>query len=204
MLDILGIKNAKPQGGRYWYKGRRPLGDAPMTCLGIIIATIALGVWAYYHFWHNRSLEKAGQELTVVKKADTASTNAYRFRVRDRIQPAVSHLNKDVRKALIPIYKGKVTDKEETLSELNQLEEKMRDLISDVNEAIVPTKFEHMHKNFAECIGYDWQALCKAREAINTDEDAMAKSLIKESKSLLAKGNKCCEASTMSAKAMFK
>lgn len=203
MIDILGCFR-KSHGGQSWYAFRRSRGDAPMTCLGIIIATIALGVWAYYHFWHNRALERAGEDITIAKQSDTQSINSYRFRVRDRLMPAVERVNKNVRKAVFPIYKNKVTNQEEALSALLKCEEEQRDLIGDINEAIAPSKFSTMHKNMAVSVGCNWSALCKAREALKCDNKRERDILIKASKKELSKGNKACEAAKMDSQRMFK
>ncbi len=190
-------------GRKSWFLRKRSRGDAPMTCLGIIIATIALGVWAYYYFWHNRALERAGQDITIAKSSDTGSINAYRFRVRDRLMPATLRVNRNARKAVTPIYKNKVKDEEQTLLELTKCEEEMRELITDINEVIVPTKFADSHRNMAICVGSDWEAVCTARKAFKASEKPIKDQLIKESKKQLSKGNKACEAAEMATKAMF-
>ncbi len=191
-------------GRKSWFLRKRSRGDAPMTCLGIIIATIALGVWAYYYFWHNRALERAGQDITIAKTSDTSSINAYRFRVRDRLMPATLRVNRNARKAVTPIYKNKVKDEEQTEIDLTKCEEEMRELITDINEAIVPSKFSESHRNMAICVGCDWQAVRTARKAFKESDKTVKDQLIKESKKHLSDGNKACEAAEMAAKAMFK
>ena len=203
MLEIFS-KSHTNKGGRSWCLDHRSRGDAPVTCLAIIVGTIVLGVWAYYHFWHNRALERAGQDITIAKKVETSAVNAYRFRVRDRLMPATQRVNTNCRKACKAVYKDKNIDVDEVQSDLLKCEEEMRELIDDINGIIVPRKYESMHKNMAVSVGCNWQALCKARKALKKSDPTEKKQLIEESKKDLSKGNRACEAAGMAAATLFK
>lgn len=191
------------RGGRSWSLNRRPHGDSAMTCLGIIIAVIALGIGGYYYFWHNRALERAGEDITIVNKTDDSSINSYRLRVRDRLIPKMITINTNARKACKTVYSGK-GDQEEAIKELDKCDGEMREFITDVNDTNCPTKFSSMQKHIAVCCGCDWKAVTLAKKALKASEEPLKKQHIEESKKELAKGNKAFQAAKMDAEGMFK
>ncbi len=204
MFEMLS-KSQKKHGGRSWCLNHRSRGDAPVTCMGIIIATIVLGILAYRFFWRDRALERAcdGLDINENKRADTAAINTYRLRARDKYIPMIDHMNQRYRKVCLQVYKGKI-DKAAFDDDYLHLDEDIRQTIDDINEVIVPSKFVPMHRNMAVTLGRDWKALCLAKEAIEAAEEPVKKQKIAESKQELSKANKACEAAKMSAKEMFK
>ena len=202
LAKFFGLFGNKNCGGKSWCLNQRPRGDSAMTCLGIIIGVIALGIGGYYYFWHNRALERAGQDISIVKNPDSSSVNAYRLRVRDRLIPKMNTINGDARKACKMVYSGKASD-DEIQKAITNCDNAMREFITDVNDTNCPTKFSAMQKNIAVCCGSNWKAITAAKKSCKESDPAIKKQLIEESKRELAKGNKACSAAKMAAEDMF-
>lgn len=205
MLGILSVNN-KNHGGKSWCLSRGSRGDAPMTCMGIIIGAIILGVLAYRFLWKDRALERActAQDINVNNRADTQAINTYRLRARDKYEPAVSRIHQRYRKVLTQVYKGKATDKEAFEKDCLHLDEDIRQVLDDINEVIVPAKHADMHRNMMITLGNDWKALQLAKQGYYETEEPLKKQKMEESKKALSTANKACEAAHMALQSMFK
>lgn len=175
--------------GPSWLE-RRPRGDAPVTCLAIIVGTIAAGVFVYYTYFQNASLEKAGTQVVVLDKVDSQSFNAYRIKMRDKVDPMVRTCGEKCRKAMNPVIRGKVTTLEACESELNLADSAMREAIDMVNSQGVPKQFSDMHHKYAKSIGANWKALVAVRKALKEDDKKLRKASLNEAKKELKKGRR--------------
>lgn len=170
--------NRMISGRPFWKTRRRPNGDAPVTCLIIIVAIIAIGIFCYYYFFQNKALDNAGQDVTIVKKLDPTAVNAYRLRVRDKFVPLVRVTCDESRKALMPVIKGKVKSASDVESEFNQLDKRLHEAIEEINSQGCLQKYADMHRKLARSIGYNWQALKDCKQALKEDDLAAKKRLL--------------------------
>ncbi|MDO5296449.1 MAG: hypothetical protein Q4F00_07440 [bacterium] len=205
MLENLSVTHKK-RGGKSWCLSHGSRGDAPMTCMAIIVGAIILGVVAYRFLWKDRALERActAQDITVNNRADTQAINTYRLRARDKYQPGVNAMHKRYRKLCTAVYKNKVGSKENFESDCLHLDEDIRTLLDDINEVIVPSKHADMHRNMAITLGNDWKAMCLAKEAYYATEESVKKQKMEESKKALSNANKANEAVILATQSMFK
>ena len=205
MLGIFGV-NRKKHGGKSWCLSHRSRGDAPMTCMGIIIGAIILGVVAYRFLWKDRALERActAQDININKRADTQAINTYRLRCRDKYEPAVSRMHQRYRKVLTQVYKGKADDKDAFEKDCLHLDEDIRQVLDDINEVIVPSKHADLHRNMMITLGNDWKALELAKKAYYETEEPLKKQKMEESKKYFSTANKACEAVKIAMQSLFK
>ncbi|HBM96189.1 TPA: hypothetical protein DD394_01330 [bacterium UBP9_UBA11836] len=157
-------------------------GDAPVTCMLIIAGVLIACIACYYMFWYNRALERAAtaQDVVVVKKQEPAAFNAYRLRMRDKLIPTTGLLITDTRKACNPVLKNKVTDTEETLSEINKVIDRQREYIGEVNGQSCPAKYVEMHKNVVKSIGFAWKGAETSKKALKEEDQMKRKAMLKE------------------------
>ncbi len=174
--------NRFTSGRPFWKIGHRPHGDAPVTCLLIIIGVIAIAIFCYYYFFQNKALDNAGQEITIVKKLDPAAVNAYRLRVRDKFIPLVRVTCEESRKTLTPVIKGKVKSASDVESEFNQLDKRLHEAIEEINSQGCLPKYADMHRKLARSIGYNWQAFKDSKQALKEDDLATKKRLLESAK----------------------
>lgn len=204
MLENLSVTQKK-RGGKSWCLSHGSRGDAPMTCMAIIVGAIILGVVAYRFLWKDRALERActAADITVNNRADTQAINTYRLRTRDKYQPGVNAMHKKYRKLCTAVYKEKIS-KEAFDKDFRDLDEAIRNLLDDINEVIVPSKHADMHRNMAITLGNDWKAMCLAKEAFYATEASVKKQKMEESKKALSDANKANEAVILATQSMFK
>lgn len=186
-------------------KRRSLRGDAPVTCMLIIVGILALCIGGYYMFWYNRALERAehGLDVVTVKKLDTTALSGYRLRVRDHLQPMVSQIVKDTRIACNPVLHDKVTDSEEALKEIDKAIEAQRNYIGEVNGQTCPVQYVEMHKDLAMAIGLAWKGTVKCRKAMSIDDARERKILLKSANEDLKKAKKCATMAEVLCKKMF-
>jgi hypothetical protein len=182
---IMATSNGKPQirlEGRRpaWVPGTRPRGDAPLTCLGIIILVLVGAVWGYYHFLHDRALENAGKEIVISSTTTDEARNNYLRRMRTNHVPAVRRMGQETRKFAIQVFNGKVKDSETAEELIRPIETRLRDLISEVNSQGAPKQFAEVHRKLAIAVGEYWQTLVKIRKGLRAKETSEQKALFKE------------------------
>lgn len=176
--------------GPAWVPGKRPRGDSPATCLVIIIAMIVGSVWGYYKFLHNRSLEKAGEEIVVLSGDDPSAVNAYKLRMRDTLLPSLKMLGSEVNGFVLEVVGGKRKNATEINDKITDLENRLREEIGEVNGQGCPKQFSSTHKLMAQSVGAFWRSLVALRDGVG-EEDAKAKTrLFTEAKNLAGKGMK--------------
>jgi len=187
------------------FRRNKMRGDAPVTCMLIIVGILAICIGCYYMFWYNRALERAekGEDVVVVKKTDPSAFNAYRLRVRDKLCPNVRMMVDNARKACGPVIREKVTDVEETKSELNKCIENQREYIGEINGQNCPAKYEEMHKKMAMAIGKAWKGCTKCEKALKTDDARERKIILKSAHDDLNKAKRYAEDANRLCKAMF-
>ncbi|MGI5844992.1 MAG: hypothetical protein ACOX9B_12555 [Candidatus Xenobium sp.] len=184
---IMATSNGKPQirlEGRRpaWVPGTRPRGDAPLTCLGIIILVLVGAVWGYYHFLHNRALENAGKEIVVNNTTTDEARNNYLRRMRVNHIPAVRRMGEETRKFSVQVFNGKVKDSETAEELIRPIETRLREVIDEVNSQVSPKQFAEVHRKLAIAVGEYWQTLVKIRKGLRAKETSEQKAFFKEAK----------------------
>ncbi|MBQ7529318.1 hypothetical protein IJT10_05400 [bacterium] len=164
-------------------------GDAPATCMFIIIGLIVVLAVCYRLFWYNRALERAetGQDIVTVKKLDPAALTSYRLRMRDKVIPMVGKVVADTENACKPIIHNKNYDKEQAQADVNKVLEFQREYITEVNAQKCPIEFEKVQKHLAMAISYSWKCSENCKKAMKTDDPNEKKMLLKDADSFLKK-----------------
>ena len=163
-------------------KHRRMRGDAPVTCMLIIVGIIVICIACYYLFWYNRALERSitGEDIVVKDNIDETSLQNYRRRVQSYLAPHTVAMVKETRRLCGPVLNDKVSNINDTDKDLEALITKFHDFIEDINEQTCPKKHQQMQKDLAMAIGHSWRAACKCRSSLGEKDENKRKALIKE------------------------
>lgn len=187
---VNGNRTVRVAGRRpAWIPGTRPRGDAPITCLVIIILAMIGGVWAYYHFFHNRALENAGKEIIINATTNDESRNNYVRRMRTTHVPAVRRMGEETRKLAVQVFKGKLKDPAEVEESILPIENRLRELITEVNNQGTPKQFAELHRKLAISVGLYWQTLVKIRKGLAAKETSEKTAFLKEARTHLGQAD---------------
>jgi len=183
MSTVTGSQHVQVAGRRpAWVPGTRPRGDAPITCLVLIIVSLIGAVWGYYHFFHNRALENAGKEIVITSTTTDESRNNYVRRMRTTHVPAVRQIGSATRKFAFQVFNGKIKDPETAEKAIAPIENRLRELIDEVNSQGTPKEFADIHRKLATSVGLYWQTLVKIRKGLVAKESSEQKALFKEAR----------------------
>lgn len=171
-----------------WRPGGRPRGDTPMTCLMIIIVAIVGGIWGYYKYFHNRALENAGKDIIIVTTEDPESRNTYLRRMRDPLIPAVRAAANNTTAACTEILTGKIKDPTLANDKLTPVENRLREVMGEVNSQGVPKQFTEMHRKLAQSVGFYWRAVVLVRQGLAAKESKDKLAAFKKANGELRKG----------------
>ncbi|GEM_PF-2457503 len=178
-----GTRQIRMAGRRpAWVPGTRPRGDAPVTCLVLIIVTLIGAVWGYYYFFHNRALENAGKEIVVNSTTNDESRNNYLRRMRTNHIPAVRRMGLETRKFALQVFNGKIKDPEAAEEAIAPIENRLRELIDEVNSQGTPKQYAAIHRKLAASVGQYWQTLVKIRKGLAAKETREQKAFFKEAR----------------------
>lgn len=187
-----------------WVSRRRPRGDAPVTCMVLIIAAIAAGIFCYYHFYYDRALQRAGQDIVVLAKSDDGAVNTYRLRTRDKIAPAVNTAYSDTRKLLNPVFENKVSSFSDIEADWTHMNNVVHDLIVEVNSQGVPSKHKEVHRKFARSVGENWNALMLVKQGFKEEDMKLRKAAFEKAKNEIMKSKRDYTQAKFSLDQMFK
>lgn len=164
-------------------------GDAPATCMFIIVGLIVILAVCYRLFWYNRALERAetGQDIVTVKKLDPAALSSYRLRMRDKVIPMVGKVVNDTENACKPIIHNKNYDKDQAKEDVNKVIEFQREYIGEVNAQKCPITYEKAQKHLAMSISYCWKCSENCKKAMSSDDANEKQMLLKAADSYLKK-----------------
>lgn len=168
-----------------WIPGTRPRGDAPITCLVIIIVALIGAVWGYYHFFHNRALENAGKEIVINSTTNDESRNNYLRRMRTNHVPAVRRMGLETRKLSVQVFNGKIKEPEAAEELILPIENRLRELIEEVNSQGTPKQYAEIHRKLALSVGQYWLTLVKIRKGLAAKETSEQKAFFKEARAHL-------------------
>lgn len=179
--------------GPGWVPGGRPRGDTPLTCLVVIIVSLIGMVWGYYHFFHNRALENAGKDIIISTATDDETRNNYLRRMRINLIPAVLHMGRKTRVLSAQVFNGKIKDPAVAEESILPIENRLRELIGEINNQNAPKNHADMHRKLAASVGLYWQTLVKIRKGLVAKEASEQKILFKEARQDLAKADAGCK-----------
>lgn len=181
------VREQLGEGIPSWVPGRRPRGDTPMTCLVFIILCIVGSIWGYYRFFHNRALENAGKDIIIVDTDDPDARNTYLRRMRDPLLPSVRMAGVTTRDACNEILTGKIKDPTLGNERLNPAENRLRELIGEVNGQGAPKQFTEIHRKLAQSVGQYWKAVSLVRQGLGAKDTKDKNRLFKSAREELGR-----------------
>lgn len=154
---------AKPMG---WGARRRPFGDTFWSCLLLMVLIFGGGAWAYFHFFQDRHLMKPTEGLLEDKEAGSEVQNIYRKKIRTDVWPRSMAISKRLARFINDVKAGKkYKDKSgEFDQEATEINNELREVITEVKARQIPTKYFKHHKSIAEAVGENYQALNYLRD----------------------------------------
>lgn len=171
-------------------RGRRPRGQNIFGCFLVIVVILAGLIWAYFAFWQNRALERAGQDITITTADDPEAFNTYKRRMRDYFVPEVRSLNNQVQSFVTRVRSGQLADASRRNEEMAQLIGKLRQTLNELNSVSAPNKqnLDQAHRALAVAIGYYYKALVNIKEAYKAETEGQKKKLLSASLVNFSKG----------------
>lgn len=159
-----------------WRVRRRSYGDSFGSCLLMIVLVLGGTMWAYFHFFQNRELVRAGEAGTfnVDKEDNRIASLEYQRHMRERligqVGNQVTEVNTFLSKVISKKYAG---DKSAFEQQEHEREEGLRVSIDELNSRSVPGKMVKGHSQLAEVHKHLYEAL-KEIESGYFEEDPKA------------------------------
>lgn len=146
-------------------------------CMLLLIVLIAAGVFSFQYI-HNRALDRAGQDITVVADYDQTIEKRYRKAMYRLHVPDSEMADSKLGDLLRELKKGPV----ERFDEKSQtVEMHLRQAIEGMNGLPVPAPYGEGHKQVAQGVGALWQALVLARKAEAATEKEERRAALEQS-----------------------
>ncbi len=157
-----------------WRVRRRSYGDSFGSCLLMIVLVLGGTMWAYFHFFQNRELVRAGEAGTflVDKEDNRIASIEYQRHMRERLLTQTGHQVEEVNTFLSKVIAKKYAgDKNGFEQQLHEKTQDLRNSIDELNSRSVPGKFVKGHSQLAEVHKHLYEAL-KEIESGYYEEDA--------------------------------